>query len=177
MSASLKSPSADREKTTVPWVVWGFFKIITPFIDPLTREKLKFNEDMSQYVPKETLWSEFSTGSLEFEYDHSVYWPALHALCKERRDKRHTRWVAGGKQVGELEDYLSGVADKGVGGDPAAVAAAAVVEAALAAPATAEAPAVVEAASKEVDGAVAAADTKTDVDVVEEKVKDLKVAA
>ncbi|KAL2152181.1 hypothetical protein VTH82DRAFT_5365 [Thermothelomyces myriococcoides] len=98
----------------MPWVVTGFYKLITPFIDPHTREKLKFNGDMSQYVPVEQMWSEFSTGQLEFEYDHSVYWPALHKLCKERRDARWQRWIAGGKQLGESEDYLAGGTETGV---------------------------------------------------------------
>ncbi|KAL2163004.1 hypothetical protein VTH06DRAFT_6840 [Thermothelomyces fergusii] len=103
----------------MPWVVTGFFKLITPFIDPNTREKLKFNDDMSQYVPPEQMWSEFSTGALPFEYDHAVYWPALHALCRERRDARWQRWVAGGRQLGESEDYLAGGAETGVAPQPA----------------------------------------------------------
>lgn len=91
----------------------GFFKLITPFIDPHTREKLKFNEDMRQYVPAEQLWDTFK-GDLEFEYDHSVYWPALTKLCSERREARLQRWIAGGKQIGESEDYLAGHAPVGV---------------------------------------------------------------
>lgn len=91
----------------VPFIVWGFFKLITPFIDPLTREKLKFNEDMTQYVPKEQLWKEFN-GELDFDYDHSTYWPALMKLCEERRAARTKRWEDGGKHIGELEDYLAG---------------------------------------------------------------------
>ncbi|KAF6822820.1 cral trio domain-containing protein [Colletotrichum plurivorum] len=101
----------------VPWVVKGFFSLITPFIDPMTRDKLKFNEDMRQYVPEEQLWTEFSDGKLEFEYDHAVYWPALNAACKEKRDARTARWVAGGKLVGELEDYLGGAVEKGIGAE------------------------------------------------------------
>ncbi|KAL2263682.1 hypothetical protein VTK26DRAFT_5625 [Humicola hyalothermophila] len=100
----------------MPWIVTGFFKLITPFIDPLTREKLKFNEDMATYVPPEQMWSEFSTGKLEFEYDHSAYWPALIKLCNERREARWQRWVAGGKQLGESEDYLAGATETGVAG-------------------------------------------------------------
>jgi hypothetical protein len=100
----------------MPWIVTGFFRLITPFIDPNTREKLKFNEDMNQYVPSEQMWTEFSNGKLEFEYDHSVYWPALHKLCSERREARWQRWVAGGKQLGESEDYLAGSAATGVAG-------------------------------------------------------------
>ncbi|KAL7625635.1 Phosphatidylinositol transfer protein (PITP) [Parahypoxylon ruwenzoriense] len=98
----------------VPWVVWGFFKLITPFIDPLTREKLKFNEDMTQYVPKEQLWAEFAGGELQFEYDHDIYWPALQGVCAERRADRVRRWEAGGKQIGETEDYLKGHEVQGV---------------------------------------------------------------
>jgi hypothetical protein len=100
-------------------VVWGFFKLITPFIDPLTREKLKFNEDMNQYVPSEQLWTEFN-GKLDFEYDHSVYWPALQKLCGERREQRKAKWIAGGKHIGEYEDFLGGALPQGVG-SPAAI--------------------------------------------------------
>ncbi|KAI5862744.1 CRAL/TRIO domain-containing protein [Durotheca rogersii] len=92
----------------VPWVVWGFFKLITPFIDPLTREKLKFNEDMTQFVPKEQLWAEFPGGQLQFEYDHDIYWPALQRLRAEKRAERVRRWEMGGRKIGEAEDYLKG---------------------------------------------------------------------
>ncbi|EGS17624.1 putative phosphatidylinositol transporter protein [Thermochaetoides thermophila DSM 1495] len=100
----------------MPWFVTTFFKLITPFIDPRTREKLKFNEDMSQYVPPEQMWNEFSTGMLEFEYEHAVYWPALHELCRKRRQERWERWVKGGKVIGESEDFLAGGVDVSVNG-------------------------------------------------------------
>ncbi|KAK3326616.1 CRAL-TRIO domain-containing protein [Apodospora peruviana] len=109
----------------VPWIVNGFFKLITPFIDPMTRDKLKFNEDMRQYVPTEQLWTEFN-GSLEFEYDHSVYWPAFIKMCADRREARTQRWIAGGKQIGESEDYLAGHAETGMAPPPATAAEAAV---------------------------------------------------
>jgi len=101
------------DNLTVPWIVNGFFKLITPFIDPLTKEKIKFNEDMSQYVPKEQLWTEFN-GGLEFEYDHSLYWPALIKMCTDKREARTQRWIAGGRQIGELEDFLAGHTEQGV---------------------------------------------------------------
>src|SRR5579871_4446538 len=37
--------------TVVPSFVKIFFKLISPFIDPNTREKLKFNENLREYVP------------------------------------------------------------------------------------------------------------------------------
>lgn len=81
--------------------------MITPFIDPITREKLHFNEEVSKYVPKEQLWTELG-GDVQFEYDHSVYWPALTALCKEKSNERKARWEKAGKNVGESEVYLRG---------------------------------------------------------------------
>lgn len=100
----------------MPWIVWGFFKIVTPFIDPVTRDKLKFNEDMKQYVPAEQLWSEDWGGQMGFEYDHDTYWPALNELCKQRRETKTARWTAAGQIIGESEDYLCGGTDISVTG-------------------------------------------------------------
>ncbi|GFP55569.1 hypothetical protein ACSS6W_009080 [Trichoderma asperelloides] len=100
----------------VPWIVNGFFKIITPFIDPVTREKLKFNEDMKQYVPAEQLWSSDWNGDLDFEYDHETYWPALNEMCKQKQEQKLARWAAAGKVVGESEEYLSGGTDVSITG-------------------------------------------------------------
>ncbi|KAJ5370685.1 Phosphatidylinositol transfer protein PDR16 [Penicillium cataractarum] len=91
----------------VPFIIWGFFKLITPFIDPNTRQKLKFNEDLRQHVPPSQLMKPVG-GDLEFEYDHSIYWPALNELAKQRREAYRERWIQGGKQIGEFENYLKG---------------------------------------------------------------------
>lgn len=82
-------------------------KLITPFIDPLTREKLKFNEDLRKHVPPSQLLKAVG-GDVEFEYDHSSYWPALNKLAAQRRNEYRERWIQGGKLVGEHENYLRG---------------------------------------------------------------------
>jgi hypothetical protein len=91
----------------LPWYVSTFFKLISPFIDPVTRDKMKFNEDLKQYVPTEQLWDQRG-GQLKFEYDHSVYWPAWTEECKKRRAAYIERWEKGGKMLGEYEAYLRG---------------------------------------------------------------------
>jgi hypothetical protein len=91
----------------VPWLVNGFFKLITPFIDPMTREKVKFNEDLRAYIPASHLWKELG-GDADFEYDHAPYWPALNGLCDERRRVNYERWVKAGKHFGESEVYIKG---------------------------------------------------------------------
>ena len=91
----------------MPFVIWGFFKLITPFIDPQTRQKLKFNEDLRQHVPPSHLMKSVG-GDVEFRYDHSAYWPALFKLAEQRHQAYRQRWIQGGKQIGEIENYLKG---------------------------------------------------------------------
>ena len=86
----------------VPTFVWLFFKLITPFIDHNTREKLKFNENLREYVPPEQLYELFG-GDCEFEYDHKTFWPAYLQLASERREKYFARWKAAGGGIGQSE--------------------------------------------------------------------------
>lgn len=81
--------------------------MITPFIDPVTVKKLKFNEDLRKHVPPSQLLQS-AGGDVEFEYDHSVYWPTLNKLADQRRQVMRERWVRGGQRVGESEFYLRG---------------------------------------------------------------------
>ncbi len=124
MLSTVSFPSYIKEaianKLAVPWVANVFLKLITPFIDPITREKLHFNEDVSKYVPKEQLWTELG-GDVQFEYDHATYWPTLTALCNERSSERKARWKKAGKVIGESEVYLRGGNAPSVGkaADPA----------------------------------------------------------
>ena len=99
----------------VPWYFNAFFKLINPFIDPLTRQKLKFNEPMKNHVPSEQLLKTHG-GDVEFEYKHEVYWPALNNLAEERRKAFEERWTKAGSKVGESEVYLRGVDEGPVGG-------------------------------------------------------------
>ncbi|TKA29231.1 hypothetical protein B0A50_03741 [Salinomyces thailandicus] len=92
----------------LPWYVNTFFKLISAFIDPVTKEKMKFNEDMKQYVPAAQLWKAYQGGELNFEYDHAAYWPALAAETDKRRSAYRERWEKAGKRIGESEEYLRG---------------------------------------------------------------------
>jgi hypothetical protein len=86
----------------VPTFVWLFFKLITPFIDSNTREKLKFNENLREYVPREQLVELFG-GDCNFEYEHETFWPEYLKLASERREKYFARWKAAGGGVGQSE--------------------------------------------------------------------------
>lgn len=93
--------------THLPWYVSIFLKAINPFIDPITKEKIKYNEPLTDHVPADQLMKA-SGGDIDFKYDHDVYWPALEKLAAERRAKRVERWEKAGKIIGESEVYLWG---------------------------------------------------------------------
>jgi hypothetical protein len=87
--------------------MWCFLKLASPFIDPQTRQKLVFNEDLRKHVPPEQLLKSVG-GEVEFKYNHSIYWPALNQLTEQRRKEYRERWIDGGKRIGEYENFLKG---------------------------------------------------------------------
>jgi hypothetical protein len=108
---SFFGPSGQANWLAVPWIIWGFLKIITPFIDPVTVQKLKFNEDLRKHVPPAQLLKSVG-GDVEFEYDHASYWPALTKLTQRHQKAYRDRWAKAGKKIGESELYLRGGTDK-----------------------------------------------------------------
>lgn len=83
----------------VPWYINTFYKLISPFIDPVTKTKMKFNEPLPDHVPKEQLLKSHA-GDAEFEYDHKTYWPTMNKMCEERREEQRKRWEARGDDQG-----------------------------------------------------------------------------
>lgn len=98
----------------MPWYVSAFLKLIGPFIDPVTKSKIKYNEPLVDHVPASQLMAA-AGGEVDFKYDHSIYWPALDKMAAERRQQRRERWEKAGKLTGESEIYLWGGEEGGVG--------------------------------------------------------------
>lgn len=132
--------------THLPWYVSLFLKAINPFIDPVTKEKIKYNEPLTDHVPAEQLMKA-SGGDIDFKYDHDLYWPALEKLAAERRAARVERWQKAGKLIGESEIYLWGGQEGSVGAGQAAEANGTAVAAATPAAAPAPAPVAADAAA------------------------------
>lgn len=101
--------------THLPWYVTAFLKIISPFIDPVTKTKMRYNEPLTDHIPASQLMKN-AGGEVDFVYDHNVYWPALDTLATERRKGRMQRWEAAGKIIGESEIYLWGGEEQSIGG-------------------------------------------------------------
>jgi hypothetical protein len=95
----------------VPFILNAFFKLINPFIDPMTRSKLKFNPKVVEdnIFKADMVMKEWWGGDCDFVYEHDKYWPALVEMCEERSRAWMERWRALGGTVGLREwDYKGG---------------------------------------------------------------------
>ena len=66
----------------LPMILSFFYKGIAPFLDPVTRDKMRFNPDLFELVPREQLDADFG-GDYAFEFDHEAYWNQLieYVIC------------------------------------------------------------------------------------------------
>jgi hypothetical protein len=107
----------------VPFLLHAFYKMISPLIDPVTRNKMKFNpkpvEDglfAADGLFKDSGWG----GSREFVWDHDKYWASFVRMCDEIRTAQMARWRKLGARVGCDEwDYKSDAVGAEPGGDTA----------------------------------------------------------
>ncbi|AET40851.1 phosphatidylinositol transporter Ecym_6481 [Eremothecium cymbalariae DBVPG len=89
--------------TNIPWLAWSFLKMIHPFIDPQTRDKLVLDEPFENYVSLDQLDKSYG-GYLDFVYDHKTYWPKLLEYTKNNRTHCMQRFHRFGGTVG-LSEY------------------------------------------------------------------------
>jgi len=114
----------------LPWLLQAFWRLITPLMDRVTYSKLVFSpvsddaglwrsaaardkgEEDAMLFASDQLLSEGWSGSVPFEYVHEVYWPALLAMCENRRKELTRVWRQLGGMVGIKEwDVKVGVQD------------------------------------------------------------------
>jgi len=99
----------------VPFLIHAFFKMISPFMDPVTRNKLKFNPKPVQdgmFAADELFKGDGWGGSRDFVWDHEKYWSPFVQMCDEIREGHMARWRKLGARVGcdekdyKLEDFV-----------------------------------------------------------------------
>lgn len=96
----------------VPWVFKAFWNAIQPFMDPVTKSKCKFDEDVKNDIPSEQLSAEFG-GSVHPRYQHERYWDELVKLCDTRREKMLQRFKEQCRSdIGASEWVIRGGNDK-----------------------------------------------------------------
>ncbi|KXN84742.1 CRAL-TRIO domain-containing protein C23B6.04c [Leucoagaricus sp. SymC.cos] len=89
----------------VPFLVNAFFKLIMPFVDPVTREKVKFNPRVIEdgFVAKDSLMKEWWGGDHDLEYEHEKFFPALVKMASERKERWMEKWKGLGGVIGIKE--------------------------------------------------------------------------
>jgi len=99
----------------VPGIFWAFYKLIQSFIDPVTKDKLRFIRDDAEardLVDPSQLIEEQFHGDLNFIYDHEQYFDALERLCAERRAAQFERFERlCGSKIGSSEFIIKGGQD------------------------------------------------------------------
>ena len=114
----------------VPFFIHAFFKMIGPFIDPITRNKMKFNPKPIEdgfFTADELIQDGGWGGSRNFVWDHEKYWKPFVQMCTEIKAKQMARWRKLGARVGcdewdykseEVVDISPAVADAGGHAEP-----------------------------------------------------------
>jgi hypothetical protein len=104
----------------VPFFLNAFYKLITPFIDPATRTKIRFNPKLVDegLFAADNLFTDFG-GSVELVYEHEVYFPALVEMTDGIRARRMEAWRALGAKVGIKEWDVKTWIPPAPGGDDA----------------------------------------------------------
>jgi len=64
----------------LPFLLNFFYKGISPFLDPVTRDKIRFNPDLDELIPKEQLEADLG-GDYDYEFDHESYWQQILSAC------------------------------------------------------------------------------------------------
>lgn len=62
----------------LPMILNFFYKGISPFLDPVTRDKMRFNPDLFELIPREQLDADFG-GAYEWEFEPNSYWEQIVA--------------------------------------------------------------------------------------------------
>lgn len=75
----------------LPTLLSFFYKGIAPFLDPVTRDKMRFNPDLLSLVPAEQLDAAFG-GTYEYEFEAVSYWDQIMKRCCIAADGTRTNW-------------------------------------------------------------------------------------
>lgn len=91
----------------VPTIFWGFYRLVSPFVDPVTKDKIRFNPDTRTLVPPSQLDKEIFGGDYDFVYKHEEYYSYLDQMCRKRREEQFARWQQFGGGKAGLSEFMS----------------------------------------------------------------------
>lgn len=90
----------------VPTLFWAFYRLVGPFVDPVTKDKIRFNPDVRTLVPPAQLDKEIFGGDYDFRYKHEEYFPFLDRMCREAREAKMRRWRERGEGKCGMSEFI-----------------------------------------------------------------------
>ncbi|WFD34377.1 4-nitrophenylphosphatase [Malassezia cuniculi] len=77
-----------------PRFISAFFTGLSPFLDPITKDKIRFNEpDMTSFIHPDQLDMQFPGGTYAYDFEFKAYWGALVEQCGILPDGRRKKTV------------------------------------------------------------------------------------
>ncbi|KAL9716620.1 hypothetical protein Ac2012v2_001070 [Leucoagaricus gongylophorus] len=73
----------------LPRLLSFFYRGISPFLDPVTRDKMRFNPNLLELIPASQLDADFG-GSYHFEFEAESYWDQIVTACHIAPDGTRT---------------------------------------------------------------------------------------
>lgn len=88
-----------------PFFFSAFYRIISPFIDPVIHTKLRFNPSpvTDGLFTADQLLESGWRGSIDFEYEHEKYFGHMVRMCEERKESQVKAWREMGGGIGISE--------------------------------------------------------------------------
>lgn len=85
-----------------PRFINAFFTALSPFLDPITKDKIRFNEpNITEFIAPDQLDMQFAGGTYPYTFKFGDYWDALVSQCGILPDGRRAK-VAEAIDRGEL---------------------------------------------------------------------------
>jgi len=75
----------------MPRFISAFFNALSPFLDPVTKDKIRFNDNaMTEFIEPDQLDAQFHGGTYNYKFDFPTYWSSLTQRCGISHDGRRT---------------------------------------------------------------------------------------
>ncbi|ODV62145.1 CRAL-TRIO domain-containing protein [Ascoidea rubescens DSM 1968] len=87
----------------IPILVNVLLKICYPFVDPYTKKKCHFGEEFGEFIGSDQLITLYKGGSVDFEYNHEIYWEALIKNGQSKKRLQYRNFNRLGGKIGLTE--------------------------------------------------------------------------
>lgn len=100
------TPSRPQLTVCLARIFWGFYRLVSPFVDPVTKDKIRFNPDVRTLIPPSQLEKENFKGDYDFVYNHEETYKFVDEMCRKKREEQYARWKQFGNGKCGLSEFI-----------------------------------------------------------------------